>query len=281
MPVNERPWRALWEYARSSPGSWVEKAVKDWFKRKLKDGSTIRKLFLQSSESDPNSRLTDAFDLRPPELKRRPTGTLLIEKGGVKLEGEFDKGDFDLRPISRFCKLLRHLPFFPKPWQEIRASLRVKAIKRLADRHIVASGRPIPPLSIYGEDDWAFWWEEFQPPAPSFDGYILNIDWENYDRKAIVREFERWLSAEAEKRLKDRRKEAHKVPSPDQRLKYLCAFRLRQAGLVFADVQKRLRAFPRDADTLAVLPLHARPDHFSRDARAAEAYAAELFPPPQ
>ncbi|MBI4661962.1 MAG: hypothetical protein HY735_24335 [Verrucomicrobia bacterium] len=264
----------------------METIVKDWFKRKLKDGTAIRKLFLQPPTSCPDSRLVEALDLRPTEFKQQPTGKLIIEKGELKLEGEFDKGDFDLRPIARFSKLVRHLPFFPKPWQKLPASLRVEAIQRLADRHIVASGRPIPPLSIYGKDDMAFWMKmEFwigadQSDWRRFDDFLLHIDWDNYDRKAIEDEFARWLSREAMKRLKKRRHGGHTTPSPEQRLKYLCALRLCGAGLSFSQIQKLLNALPNreNPDALAVLPLHKSSSAFSRDICKAKAYLAELFP---
>ena len=272
VPKEELSWCVLWEYARSSPGNWVEVAVKDWFSRKLNDNSTVLTLFRNAPSLCTNSRLAEAFDLRPSSLvPPQPTDEII-------------KGDFDLRPIRRLGHLLSHLPFFPKPWQSIHHPLRTEAIQLLADKHIAPIGRPIPPLSIYGKDDMAFWFlYEFltgpeHPDWTRFEDHVLHIDWDNYDRKKIKAEFERWLSAEAKKRLTQRRHGSRQTPFSDQSLKYLCALRLKDAGLSFTQIQDLLKSLPRRNTNF--LPIHDSSSTFSSDVRRAKSYKAEWFPLP-
>lgn len=259
VPQEERGWCALWEYARSSPDTWVEAAVQEWFDTRLggwttrdrycaprPNAKTVLDVLRQGNRTREDN--CEVLDARPSSLK---WGKQTPPREMVELPESYH--------FQSFCRLVMELPKFPKPWLKIKSTERQAALMRLASVRLAPFGT-IPSFRIqeFHEGAEAVHFAEAVMKGLDYDWpedgpwhhYVMTIDWDQCGHDQAVKNFRKWLTENPHRR--DLTGGRHKkTPIPNELLRNLAAMRWAAERFTFAEAHESIIALEiRDSDLL-------------------------------
>ena len=180
--------------------------------------------------------------------------------------------------------IANHRPDFPAPFFAYSKSpltvARNPRFSRIRARSFIREA--VQAKAIFDEDKTAGRYSDFGQYLHVLhdDDFAVTIKWDGATVDEIVSDFSRWLHIEAKNHKERMKPRGHRGKAPAEKLKWLAALRLRNAGFTFEAAQAALRKFD-DSNGLKgsaqkFLPLYADASGWSDALRGAENELSKL-----
>ena len=203
----------------------------EWDFREVRDEELAQAVEYEFMREN-NTRRGAAVSWLESKVKRVSVREILLNGEDVPLSGTADK---------LHCGVAYFFPLFPIPWMAMEPE------SRMVD---FAFGDTLPAVHVFTVPGASPVWMKY---FESRGGMLLDVQW-NRKTEDIIRDFGKWIRAEAKKRKRSSGKASY---APYHKLKQLSALRLHKAGLSYEKAQVFIKENASGNNPNDILPIYA------------------------